>query len=108
MVGPSAVCFVLRVLHDVNGLNIKSFDHLYKECRSLSLSNVCFFSDGRTRHALDVKEQREGRWRRKSSPATFAKGLLQEVVTPVVSNQNVLTAEISLNDNPPSFKEFQT
>ena len=35
-------CASWAIVHDVHGLNIKSFDHLYKECRSLTLSNIRF------------------------------------------------------------------
>ena len=71
------------IVHDTHGLSIKSFEHLYKECRSLTLANIRFFSDGRVRHALDSKEQREGNWRRKFSSSTYAKGLIEEVVPPI-------------------------
>ena len=71
------------LVHDVHGLNVKSFDHLYKESRSLTLSNIRFFSDGHVRHALDSKEKREGEWSRKFSSATYAKGLIEEVVPPI-------------------------
>ena len=66
-------CASWALVHDVHGLNIKSFDHLYKESRSLSLSNVRFFSDGRVRHALDSKEEREGKWCQKFSSAIHLK-----------------------------------
>ena len=78
------------LVHDIHGMNIKSVDHLYKESRALSLSNIRFFSDGRVQHALDSKEEREGKWSRKFSSATFVKGLIEEVVPPVVP-QPVLT-----------------
>ena len=55
------------LVHDVHGMNVKSFDHLYKESRSLTLSNIRLYSDGRVRHALDSKEEREGKWSRKFS-----------------------------------------
>ena len=54
-------------------MKIKSIDHLYKESRSLTLSHICFFSDGRVRHALDSKEEREEKWSQKFSSATFVK-----------------------------------
>ena len=44
------------LVHDVHGMNVKSISHLYLESRSLTLSNIRFFSDGRVRHALDSKE----------------------------------------------------
>ena len=72
------------LVHDQHGLNVKSFDHLYKESRSLTLSNIRYFSDGRVRHALDSKEERESEWRRKFSSATYARDLLQEVAPPTV------------------------
>ena len=50
------------LFHDVHGMGIKSIDHLYKESRSLSLSHIRLFSDGRVRHALDCKETRESKW----------------------------------------------
>ena len=62
--------------------------HLYLESRSLTLSNIRFFSDGRVRHALDTKEAREEGWRRKFSSAMYAKGLIEDVVTPVVSDES--------------------
>ena len=48
------------LVHDAHGLNVKSVSHLHEESRVLTLSNICFFSDARVRHALDVKEGREG------------------------------------------------
>lgn len=48
------------LVHDVHGLNIKSIDHLYKESRSLTLSNSRFFSDERVRHALIPKKKEKG------------------------------------------------
>ena len=71
------------LVHDVHGLNIKSVEHLYTESRALSLSNVRFFSDRRVRHALDSKEEREGRWSRKHSSAMLVKDLIAEVVPPL-------------------------
>ena len=64
------------LVHDSHGLNVKSITHLYLESRSLSLSNIRFFSDARVKHALDSKEDREGSWRRKFSSSIYAKGLL--------------------------------
>ena len=49
------------LVHDSHGLNIKTFDHLYKESRALSLSNIHFFSDDRVKLALDSKEERESK-----------------------------------------------
>ena len=60
-------CATWALIHDVHGLNIKSIGHLYKESRTLTLSNIRFFSDGRVRHALDSKEEREGKWCQKFS-----------------------------------------
>ena len=71
------------LVHDYHGLNVKSISHLYLESRSLTLSTIRFFSDGRVHHALDSKEACEDEWRRKFSPAIYAKGLIEEVVTPV-------------------------
>ena len=79
------------LVHDSHGLNIKSITHLYLESRSLSLPNIRFFSDGRVRHALDSKEDREGTWRRKFSSTIYAKDLVKEVVTPMISPENHLT-----------------
>ena len=78
------------LVHDVHGMNVKSIDHLYRECRALTLSNIRFFSDGRVQHASDSKEEREGKWSRKFSSSMFVKGLIEEVVPPVV-HQPVLT-----------------
>ena len=85
------------LVHDTHGLNIKSFEHLYNESRSLTLSNIRFFSDGRARHALDCKEERESQWTRKFSSACYAKGLIEEVVPPVAPQDLVLTEDQSLN-----------
>ena len=71
------------LVHDYHGLNVKSIYHLYTESRALSLSNMRFFGDQRVRHALDSKEEREGGWSRKFSPATHVKGLIAEVVPPL-------------------------
>ena len=85
------------LVHDSHGLNIKSVEHLYKESRALSLSNVRFFSDDRVRHALDSKEEREGKWSRKFSSAIFVKGLIEEVVPPVATESTILTEDQSLD-----------
>ena len=71
------------LVHDVHGMGIKSVDHL---SHSLTLSRIRFFSDGRVRHALDCKEERESRWCRKFSTANYAKGLIEEVVPPIRQN----------------------
>ena len=72
------------LVHDVHGLNIKSFAHLYNESRSLNLSSIRLFGDGRVRHALDSKENCECDWARKFSSAVYTKGLISEVVPPIV------------------------
>ena len=87
-------------------MNIKSIDHLYKESRSLNLSNIRFFSDARVRHALDSKEEREGNWSRKFSSSNYVKGLIQEVVPPV-SGQNVLTIDHNLDDSLSSWSSLE-
>ena len=87
------------LIHDFHGMNVKSISHLYLESRSLTLSNIRFFSDGRVRHALDLKEEREEEWRRKFSPAIYAKGLLQEVVTPIETVENPLTLGNTLDSS---------
>ena len=87
------------LVHDYHGLNVKSISHLYLESRSLTLSNIRFFSDGRVRHALDLKEAREDEWRRKFSPAIYAKGLIEEVVTPVANVENPLTLDNVLDSS---------
>ena len=84
-------CASWALIHDSHGLNVKSIAHLYKESRALNLSKIRFFSDERVKHALDSKEEREGKWRRKFSSAIYTKGLLQDVVGPVNSEQDVLT-----------------
>ena len=61
------------LVHDCHGLNVKSIGHLYKESRALSLSNIRFFGDSRVKHALDSKEEREGKWNRKFSSILEAK-----------------------------------
>ena len=85
------------LVHDSHGLNVKSVEHLYKESRALSLSNIRFFSDERVRCALDSKEEREGKWSRKFSSAIFVKGLIEEVVPPVVIENIVSTEDQSLD-----------
>ena len=69
---------------------IYAHGHMYLESRSLSLSNIRFFSDENVRHALDSKEAREGDWKRKFSSATYAKGLIEEVAPPAREVQNDL------------------
>ena len=49
------------------------------------------------RHALDSKEEREGDWRRKFSSATFVKGLIAEVVSPITNENSILTEDNSLD-----------
>ena len=83
-------------------MGIKSIDHLYRESRSLSLSHIRLFSDGRVRHALDCKEARESKWCRKFSSAGYAKGLIEEVVSPLVSEPD-LTVDQRLDDTSNSW-----
>ena len=87
-------------------MNIKSIEHLYKESRSLTLSNIRFFSDARVRHALDSKEDREGHWSRKFSSSTFVKGLIQEVVPPV-AGQPLLTLGENLDLSSSSWSSLE-
>ena len=94
------------LVHDVHGMNIKSIDHLYKESRALNLSNIRFFSDERVQHALDSKEEREGKWCRKFSSSIYVKGLIQEVVPPV-SGQNVLTIGQNLDVSSDSWSSLE-
>ena len=93
--------------HDSHGLNVKSITHLYLESRSLTLSKIRFFSDGQVRHALDSKEQREDGWRRKFSSAIYAKGLIEEVVTPVTNVENTLTASAGLDSSQSSWSSLE-
>ena len=95
------------LVHDCHGLNIKSISHLYLEARSLTLSHIRFFSDGRVRHALDSKENREDKWRRKFSSAIYTKGLIGEVVTPSVNDENVLTLNNTLDDSRGSWSSLE-
>ena len=95
------------MVHDSHGLNIKSISHLYLESRSLTLSHIRFFSDGRVRHALDSKENREDKWRRKFSSAAYAKGLIAEVVTPLVSDEISLTLDNPLDDSQASWSSLE-
>ena len=95
------------LVHDVHGLNIKSFEHLYLESRSLTLCNIRFFSDSRVQHALNVKEEREGGWRRKFSSAIFAKGLCQELVPPVASEEENLTVGNDLDLSQDSWSSLE-
>ena len=94
------------LVHDSHGMNVKSVTHLYEESRALSLSNIRFFSDRRVRHALDLKEEREGKWRRKFSSAVFTKGLIQEVVPPT-SVQPVSTIDSAMNDSRNSWSSLE-
>ena len=94
------------LVHDSHGLNVKSIAHLYYESRSLTLANIRFFSDGRVRHALDTKEAREGGWRRKFSSAMYAKGLIEEVVTPLVSAESSLTVNDPLDSSRSSWSSL--
>ena len=72
---------------------------MYKESRTLTLSNIRFFSDGRVRHALDSKEEREGKWSRQFSPASYVKGLIEEVVPPLPTQDIISTENQSLDDS---------
>ena len=102
---PRGASWVL--VHDVHGMNVKSIDHLYKESRTLTLSNIRFFSDGRVRHALDSKEEREGKWSRQFSPATYAKGLIEEVVAPLPIQNNFSTQDQGLDDSLGSWSSLE-
>ena len=95
------------LVHDVHGMNVKSFDHLYKESRTLTLSNIRFFSDNRVRHALDTKEERESQWCRKFSSPTFAKGVLNEVVPPTVAVSDVSTIAQGLDVSQQSWSSLE-
>ena len=94
------------LVHDVHGMDIKLFDHLYRESRSLNLSSIRLFGDDRVRHALDSKEIRESRWVRKFSSATYAKGLIEEVVPPLVQAP-VLTVSECLDDTLGSWSSLE-
>ena len=102
---PRGASWVL--VHDVHGMNVKSIDHLYKESRTLTLSNIRFFSDGRARHALDRKEEREGKWSTKFSSACYAKGLIEEVVPPLPTQNNISTEDQSLDDSLSSVSSLE-
>ena len=95
------------LVHDVHGLNVKSISHLYLESRSLTLSNIRFFSDARVKHALDSKEEREVTWRRKFSSAAYAKGLLEEVVAPIADPVTHLTTGNNLDDSLSSWSSLE-
>ena len=101
---PRGVSWVL--VHDVHGMNVKSISHLYLESRSLTLSNIRFFSDGRVRHALDTKEERERAWCRKFSSAIYTKGLIEEVVTPVTFPEISLTEGNALDASSGSWSSL--
>ena len=64
------------------------------ESRALSLANIRFFGDKRVQGALDSKEEREGKWCQKFSPATFVKGLINEVVPPVAVDENRVSGQV--------------
>ena len=81
------------LVHDAHGLNIKSISHLYMESRALSLSKIRLFGDDRVRHALDSKEEREGKWCRKFSSATYAKGIIEEVIPQVAPSDEVVAGQ---------------
>ena len=87
------------LVHDPHGLGIKSIRHIYLESRALSLSAIRCFSDGGVRHALDVKEEREGQWSRKFSSATYVKELLEEVAPPAGEVQVPLSNSHTLDDS---------
>ena len=95
------------LVHDSHGLNVKSISHLYLESRALTLSHIRFFSDGRVRHALDSKEDREDKWRRKFSSAIYVKGLIEEVVSPIPSVENSLTVARSLDESQSSWSSLE-
>ena len=94
------------MVHDGHGVNVKSVTHLYEESRTLDLSSIRFFSDGRVRHALDAKEQREGKWRWKFSSAVYAKRVIEEVVTPLSFSVDVPTAG-TLDDSQNSWSSLE-
>ena len=94
------------LVHDVHGMNVKSIDHLYKEARSLTLSHIRFFSDDRVRHALNSKEDREAKWCKKFSSATYVKGVIAEVVPPVVEVP-ISTVGNSLDDSLGSWSSLE-
>ena len=100
-------CASWAIVHDAHGLGIKSFDHLYKECRSLTLSKIRFFSDGRVRHCLDSKEEREGQWRRKFSSANYVKGLIEEVVPPLPIQDRFSTEDQGRDDSLGSWSSLE-
>ena len=90
------------LVHDAHGLYIKSISHLYMESRALSLSKIRLFGDDRVRHALDSKEDREEKWCRKFSSATYVRDVLAEVVPQVApNNQEVVgnTLDLSLGSS---------
>ena len=100
-------CASWALVHDYHGLNIKSVEHLYKESRALTLSHIRFFSDSRVRHALDSKEEREGKWILKFSSATYVKGLIEEVVPPLPIQVNVSTQDVGLDDSLNSWSSLE-
>ena len=51
------------------------------------------FGDDRVRHALDSKEEREGKWCRKFSSATYAKGIIEEVIPQVAPSDEVVAGQ---------------
>ena len=57
-------------------------------------------------HALDAKEEREGEWCQKFSSAVFVKGLIAEVVPPVVQ-EPVLTIGENLDDSLGSWSSLE-
>ena len=85
-------------------MNIKSFDHLYKESRSLTLSNIRLFSDGGVQ--LDSKELREGKWSQMFSSAIYAKGVLGELVPPVVSDVLTIGQNLDISQDSWSLLEL--
>ena len=95
------------LVNDSHGLGLKSISHFYLESRALMLSNIRFFSNGRVRHALDSKERREVTWSRKFSPAIYTKGLIEEVVTPIVNAEDSLTVGNTLDDSRDSWSSLE-
>ena len=73
----------------------------------MSLSNVRFFSDGRVRHALDSKENREEQWSKKFSSAAYVKGLIEEVVPPLPAQNQFTTQDQSLDDSRDSWSSLE-
>ena len=69
----------LAVIHMPEGLNIKSFSHIYKESHAVSHASSRMKADDAVNVALTSRVARECRWTRKNSIAMYSETHYQEV-----------------------------